>query len=252
MYSLSILVLVGLFLGCQDKSSESLELNTSIDIGEFIFEVEEAVGDRYNIRIVYSLRRQDGEKIDPRIEFGELDSSDGLRSVGTSVEYSLSEDGKTIWIVEECSSSDIYDNFAIHTVTLRDLTFSGDSSCDSIRGEWTAKFRVTIEEKYKELCEDEVKIQIPESDSYYYELTSIQLSERGIHMEMKVPEISEFIKWFNAYIILQDGSTVDLEMHHSIRGKKEPFTATAETMFDDVIEFGEMYALVICGHKIIV
>lgn len=125
---------------------------------------------------------------------------------------------------------------------------------DSIRGEWTAKFRETIDEEYKELCEDKVKIQIPESDNYYYELTSIQLSEWGIHMEMKIPDndMSEFMKWFDAYIVLQGGSTVDLEMHHSIRGKKEPFTATAETMFDDVIAFGDVYALVVCGHEIIV
>lgn len=254
LYFLLILVLLGSFFGCQDESSKSPVLNASINIEEFIFKVEEAVGDRYNIRIVYSLRRQDGEKIDPQIEFGELASSDGLRSLGASVAYSLSEDGKTIWIVEECSSSDIYDNSAIHTVTLRDLKFSGDSSRDSIRGEWTAKFRVTIDEEYKELCEDKVKIQIPDSNNYYYELTSIQFSEWGIHMEMKIPDndISEFMKWFDAYIVLQDGSTVDLEMHHSIRGKKEPFTATAETMFDDVIAFGDVYALVVCGHEIIV
>lgn len=162
---LALLVLPGLCVGCQNKSSESLELITSINIEEYIFEVEEAVGDRYNIRIYYSLRRQDGEKIDSQIEFGHLDSSDGLRSAGTSIEYNLSDDGKTIWIIEECSSSDIYDNSSVHTVTLRDLNFRDDSSRDPIEGEWTATFRVTIDEEYKELCSDEVKIQIPESEN---------------------------------------------------------------------------------------
>lgn len=252
LYLLSLFVLVGLFFGCQDESSKSLELNTSICIGEYIFEVEEAIGDRYNIRICYSLRRQDGEKIDPNIEFGDLNSSDRLRSVGKSIEYNLSEDGKTIWIVEECSSSDIYESSAIHTVSLRDLQFGDDSGCDPIQGEWTAKFKVTIDEEYKELCMDEIKIHITESDSYYYELTNIQLSERGIHMEMKVPNNREFIEWFNAYMVLTDGSTIDLEMHHSIRGKKEPFTATAETMFDDVIEIEAVHSLVICGQEILV
>lgn len=241
------MLLASLYAGCQDESSKSPNLYPSIDIEEYIFSVEEAVGDRYNIRVRYSLRRQDGKKIDPQIEFGDLDSSDGLRSVGTSIEYSLSEDGKTIWIVEECSSSDIYDNSSIHTVTLRDLIFSGR---EPMQGEWTAKFRVTIDEEYKELCEDEVKIQIPESDGYYYELTSIQISEMGIHMEMKVPNNSEFIEWFDAYIVLKDGSIVDLEMHHSIHGTKGPFCATAETMFEDVIEFDELYSLVICDQEI--
>ncbi len=248
---MAFLILASLCIGCQEDHCGSPELKPSVNIEDYVFSVEDAVGDRYNIRVCYSLRRRDGEMIDPKIEFGYLDSSDVLRSAGSSIAYSLSEDGRTIWIVEETSSSNKYDNSSVHTVVLRDLTFGDDSNRDPIEGEWKATFKVEIDEDYRELCKDKLKIQIPESRSYYYELTSIQISAMGIHMEMKVPRnTEEFIKWFDAYLVLQDGSVVDLEMHHSIRGKKEPFNATAETMFEKVVELEDISYVIVCNQKI--
>lgn len=256
IYSLicAIMVAAGLSFIHHEMNSCTQPVNPIVNIGEYIFCVEEAVGDRYNVRIRYSLKRHDGNEINPHIQFGSIKSSDGLRSLGGTIEYSLSEDRKTIWIEEEQSSSDQYHSKSIRTVTLEKLTFGENSNIEPIEGTWSASYRIQIDEEYTELLEDGLEIKIPENESHYYLLSSIQLSVLGIHMEMKVPynDIQKFANQFEAYLLLKNGSVIDLDLHHSIRGNKAPFDATGETMFKESVELDEVQSLIVCGFEILV
>lgn len=251
---LAYALLVTIFLcGCSVVNSDMYAINDTVCIDNYIFCVEEAVGDRYNVRVRYSLKRQDGSEIDPEVHFGLLRSDDGLRSVGGNVQYSLSDDKKTIWIEEERSSSRKFDGNAIHTVTLEKLLFGEGSTLKPIEGKWSATYRVQIHEDYTELLADELKVRALDEKNYYL-ISSIQISQMGVHMEMKIPNnnINEFADSFEANLILQDGAIIELELHHSIRGKNAPFYATGETMFGKSIKLDELYAIVVCGQEILI
>ena len=140
--------------------------NPAVDIDAYTFCVEEAMGDRYNIQVRYALRRQDGAQIDPTIEFDSLESSDGLRSFGESIEYRLSEDGKTIWILEEQSSPQKYDSQKVHTVILKNLRFGEQDNQEVIEGTWTVSYTVQIDANYTELIDQSIHVQIPEINSW--------------------------------------------------------------------------------------
>ena len=238
----------------QDDRRSQKPVNLTVSIEEYTFCVEEAVGDSYNVRVLYSLKRRDGEEINPQIQFGSLKSSDGLRTLAGSVEYRLSEDRKTIWIEERQSSSQKYDSETIHTVTLKDLTFGENNPFEPIEGTWEASYRIQINEGHTELIDNNVKIQNSENKNYYYQVSSIQLSDMGIHMEMKIPDndITYLSDHFEAYLAMEDGSIIDLDLHLSIRGKKAPFEAYAGAVVDEEFVLGELYAVVVCGHEIII
>lgn len=253
-HRLFLLVLLVFVLLCGCAADWDVQaVDSTVDIGDYVFCVEEATGDRYNVRVSYSIKRRDGGDINPNIRFGLLTSDDGLRSAGGTIRYSLSDDKKTIWIVQEQSSSQKFDCDTVHTVVLEDLIFGEDSVTESVEGKWSATYKIQINDDYTELITDELKIQILDGNTEYL-LSSVQLSTMGIHMEMEVPNNGkdDFIDHFDAYLIRQDGKCIELEFHHSIRRGKTHYHATAEAMFKEIIEKDDLYAIVICGQEILV
>ena len=131
---------------------------------------------------------------------------------------------------------------------------------DSVVQEWFEyngepyTFRLQINEDYIELLDHDLNIQSQEDENYYIRLSSIQLSEMGIHMMMELPEndIHRFLDRFHSALVLKDGTVIDLELHHSIRGKKAPFRASGEELFDETIALNEIHAVVICGQEVLV
>ena len=238
--------------GCYKAEEPVLNENSSIDIGDYVFCVEEAVGDRYNVRVLYSLKRQDGKDIAPEARFESFVISGGSQNFGGTTTYTLSENGKIIWIEEVRSSSQKLDSNDVYTVDLENLTFGEDSTLEPIKGKWSVTYRIQINEDYTELITKKLKLQ--ETDDNYYLLSSIQLTNMGIHMEMEVQEnnIEKLADHFVVYVIMEDGTSIDLELHLSIQGGKTPYHATAESMFNEMIDFDELYAIVVCGQEIII
>lgn len=232
----------------------SKTVDLTVDIDEYVFCVEEAVGDSYNVRILYSLKRRDGGEINPQIRFGSLQTDGGLRSLAGSVMYRVDEDKKTIWIEEEQSSYQQYNDQTIHTVVLENLTFGESDSLEPIEGTWYASYKIQIDQDHIELIDDPVKIQDSQDKDYYYRLSDIQISNRGIYMEMKIPDndIYYFADHFQSYLVMKNGETIDLDLHLSIRGKRAPFKAYATAGLDEMFELDDLYCVVVCGHEILV
>lgn len=250
----AIILVAALYAAYSEFAARLEPAIPTVNIGEYIFCVEDAIGDSYNVRIHYSLKRQDGEEINPEIRFGSLSSSDGLRTLSGSIEYSLSEDGKTIWIEEEKTSPQKYDSKTLHTVTLNNLTFGDDSVLEPIEGTWYASFRIQVNEEHLELLGNEIEILDHENNNYY-RISSIQISDMGIHIEMRISDndINHFMDRSNLYLVMKNGTIVnDLDLHRSIRGKNAPFKAVIGTRFDEPPALDLLYAIVICGHEIIV
>lgn len=253
--SLLCLILLIISCGWLVMKNRPLPLEQIVYIGDYVFSVEEAIGDQHNVRVRYSLKRADGKKIEPTAEFDSLHSSDGFRSLGGSLQYSLSEDGKTIWIEEEQSSAQKYSSQSIFTVTLENLRFEENINLETIEGTWAASFRIQVDEAFKELIQHDLKISFPKDEAYFCKLTSIQLSPLGVHMEMKLPDnnIDRLADNFKASLVMKNGSVIELGLHHSIRGngRNNLFDASGETIFDEPVKLDEVHAINVCGQEIL-
>ena len=249
-YRLLTIVLLILFFtqGCHSPAASPPDMTGKINIGDYVFCIEEAVADQYNARIRCSLRRGDGAKIAPDARFESFEVNDNGSSSGGTVKYTLSDDGKIIWIDIAQSGSGRLDD--VCTVTLRNLTFGEDGALKPVNGKWETSYRMQTEEE-TELSADDLKLQTADN-SGSYQLSSVQISKVGVHMEMKIPQndIVDFANQVEAHLFLNDGTVIELELHHSIRGKKAPFQATAEAVFGEPIKLDELYAIVVCGREI--
>lgn len=251
---LCILICACFFLcSCQTSTVNQSDVLSKLNIGEYVFCVEQAFGDRHNIKVLYSLKRQDGSTIDPEVRFDSLISDAGV-SFGGGVHYNLSDDGKIMWIEEEQSSGQEYKNGRLCSVTLKDLLLGEKNDLGTIDGIWSVSYRLQIDEEYTELLDHNIQITINEHDNYYYELSSIQLSALGIHMDMLIPDydVHTLTECFSVDLIMKDGAVIDLELHHSIRGKQAPFFATGETMFKTAVALNEIHSIVICGQPVFI
>lgn len=244
-----ILLLSTILEACQGTFNPSLE---KVHINDYVLCVDEAIGDQYNVRIRYSLKRQDGANIDPTAHFKSITNCDLKRSFGGGIQYSLSDDEKTIWIEEEMSSFQKYDSDELHTASFENLSFGCGDNLSTIEGTWSVSFKIIITESYEELLQHELTVPISEDEGFYAQVSTIQLSALGIHMELKLPDndIDRLTKGFNTFLLLKNGSLIEMELHHSIRGERSPFFASCEGMFKEPLVLDEVKAIIVCGLEI--
>ena len=245
----AVLLLFTAMGACQRTFNPTLE---KVYINDYVLCVDEAIGDQYNVRIRYSLKRQDGAKIDPTTHFKSITNCDLKRSFGGVIQYSLSDDEKTIWIEEEMSSFQKYDSDELHTASFENLTFGYGDNLSTIEGIWSVSFKTKITESYTELLQHELTVPISEAEGVYAQVSTIQLSTLGIHMEMKLPDndINRLANGFTASLLMKNGSLIEVELHHSIRGKGSPFFASGEGMFKKPMNLEDVGAIIICGMEI--
>lgn len=245
-----LLTAVLLLTGCHRSPSDA-----PILIGDYVFQVEQATGDLHNVRIRYSLRRQDGGEVSPDLRFGSLVAQAPRHSFGGGVSYHLDPDKKTLWIDETQSSGQPYNSRSLCDVTLEDLTFGEGSGLEPIKGTWHAYFRMDIHKAYTELLREPISLQIPETEDYTCTVSSIQLSPYGIHMNMKVSDsdIHKLAGKIQVTLEFQDGTLIRLPgLHNSVRGKQNASScpATAETLFDNVVDPEDISAVIVCDQRI--
>ena len=214
-----IFLLVITFLLVSLANSCHAELCTELlipetTIGEYILRVESAQGDLHNVRILYSITRQDGANINPTARFSSFTVHDTKRSFGGGIRYFPSEDGKSIQIEETRSSSQTYDSKETHTVTFENLIFDKDSGSDPIIGNWQVSFKIQVEEEYIDLLETVTMIQPSEVENLNYQLSSIQLSSMGIHIKMSLPDndINRLTNTFKTSLLFKNGSISNLNL----------------------------------------
>lgn len=250
LFALFICTVLFLYGNYRSKTTTQSVTDT-INIGEYVFHVEEALSDGYNTRVRYSLRRQDNCKMVP-MRFNSLCSHNELNTHGGNVQYCLSADGRTVWIEEMWSSAQKAKHNAIHTVVLNNLTFGDESDSETVEGTWVASYEVQTIADYIQPPVKGMQIQLSGGDSYSLQLRNVQISDVGIHVKMETPDydITNLANHFQAHLVMKDGTVTELEFQHSIHGKKAPFIATGGAVFHKAIALTQIYALVICGKEI--
>ena len=224
-------------------------------LDDYVFRVEESVGDSYNLRTRYSLRRVDGEPIEPDLRFESTENSAFGGNSSRICAYRLSEDGKTLWMDEEISSSQRQKDGKRHIITLENLVRSDEENPVVLEFRRMVSYRANLTDEIRKFGNLPWDIQNSEMETY--RISHIQLSRFGLHMEMKTPKpkLSEEKHFpdLTVSLLMQDGTVQPLEnLHFGSRGNSESrrYDATCETMFDAPISLDDVRSLLVCGQPI--
>lgn len=240
------------FAGCQMLHADINTNYAVLTISDYVLRIVSATGDRHNMNIRYSLQHKNGSPIDPETHFETL-SSMPRQSAGGHVSYSVSDDGTCIWIDEQWSSASSQKEGQHYTLSLKNLVLGQDQSGDAIQGEWTMAFQADLVDKTIELLPEKINVETAKQP---FQLSSIQLSPVGLHIEMLVPDadIQKMADGFFITIVSRDGKVVSLpDMAQSVNGAKRKdgcYSASCQLSFPETMALSNIRDVVICGQAI--
>lgn len=240
------------FAGCQLLHAHIGAHSAALTISDYVLRIVSATGDRHNMNIRYSLQHKNGSPIDPETHFESL-SSMPRQNAGGHVSYSVSDDGTCIWIDEQWSSASSQKEGQHYTLTLKNLVLGQEQSGDDIQGEWTMAFQADLVDEIIELLHDKINNDTAKQP---FQLSSIQLSPVGLHIEMLVPDadIQKMADGFSITIVSRDGRIISLpDRTQSINGAKQRdgcYSASCQLSFPEAMALSNIRDVVICGQAI--
>ena len=256
-------LLAPLYGGAQTEIVDSIGIpvGASTTVEGYTLTADAVIGDRYNIAIVYTLTREDGEPMPEGVMFADQSNSVQRGSGGGSTSYERSEDGLSLRIVEDWTSSIgflfrrnanvVFENLEIYDKESDEWTVL-------VEGKWELNFTI----RYKDAT---VKVPVDDltvigTEGYEYQIHEIFLSPLGIHMELTAPNtldkedpLSHLMPDFTVSVLLTDDTIV--EMGYGNRGgggdvSDETLDAHYGNTFKKPIPLDTIAGLIICDQTL--
>lgn len=246
-------------------------VGASVSVNGYTLTAEAVVGDRYNIAVVYTLTRDDGQPIPDGTHFRDRDSNAlelplfGGNGGGAATTEPDEMRPDCLHIVERWSSAAPL-LWRGYEVTARDLVVF-DQETESYEtvaeGEWTLKFTLRYEDATVTLPVNSLTVTGTEGKEYT--LQNVELSPVGIHIDLLAPNEPHSVDnpsgpgwplpdFEGNYLRLSDGTTVDLDRNRSMGGggseDAPAIKAHYGVFFDQPIDLSEVEAVVLCGTEI--
>ncbi|MCI2105774.1 MAG: DUF4179 domain-containing protein [Intestinimonas sp.] len=231
-------------------------VDASVSADGYTLTADAIIGDRYNVAIVYTLSRDDGEAIPDGIYFAgwETDIMFAASAGGSLQVVRNEEHPDQIHLVESWSRS-IPLIGRVATVSFSDLSLSSTTGEDDIllaQGPW----KLTYTLRYKDST---VKVPVHDlsvNDEFgeEYTIKKILLSPIGLHLEIIAPvpermgKDNVLMQNFHVSLLLSDGTNIALEANAGGSYTMGNKTADAHyaAMFDTPISLEEIEALILC------
>lgn len=272
-------LLMPLYGGAQTELVDSIgvPLNASTTANGYILTADAVIGDRYNVAVVYSLRREDGGPMPNRIQFSYWDSGFtkflnpfGGGGGGGSLSFDLSPDRTTLKITEQWSSSGRLFLFGrrCHTI-FRDLEVWDPETHETtplLEGTWELEFTIRYEDTTRTDRVDDLEVVNSQGDKFT--VHRVELSPFGVNIRLTVPNPSYGLpelpgnaseaeilarspKQFEFALKLKDGTVIPVEGGGGSHGKTdEPtFRGDFHAMFDQPVPLEQIEALLFCGTE---
>ena len=162
-------------------------VDASVTVNGYTLTADAVIGDRYNIAIVYTLTRDDGQPIPENVSFDSYSNAyHNFSSGGGSWQYCRDGDlpDNQLRIVERWTSSAVLPFFRGIHVVFEDLEFLDPQS-----GKWSTLAEGTWELRFTARYGD-TTISVPSEDinvpGTKFQIYKILLSPLGIHMDLKL------------------------------------------------------------------
>lgn len=271
-------LLIPLYGGTQTELVDSIgvPLNASTTVNGYTLTADAVIGDRYNIAVVYTLCREDGEPMPEGIRFANWDSwftktpNPFGGGGGGYLRFDLSEDRTSLKITEQWSSSGRLFLFRRKATT----TFMGleiwdketGTFTDLQEGTWELNFTIRYKDTTRNLRLDD--LQVVSSQGHKFTVHRVQLSPFGVNIRLTVPnpnygkpELTEDAseeeirsrspRQFEFGLRLKDGTVIPIEGGGGSHGSLEEETLKGDfhAMFDQPIPLEQIEALIFCGTE---
>lgn len=253
-------LLAPLYGGAQTEIADKIGVPIGAEtiVGDYKLTADAVIGDRYSFAIVYSLTRVDGKALEPNLCFQSHSNSYRTGSGGGVLSHELSDDGLTLYVVEQWTSGSNFLRRNASVCFSNLVKYTGDDYEMIQEGNWNLDFVIRYEDSSKEISVKPFKVTDPSGDQY--EIRGIVISPVGIHFDMTSPNnynIDE--NWMPPYvdfelsIIMEDDKIIEInDRSMGSRGDYDSTTHEADfgAFFDVPIELDKIKALEICGKTI--
>lgn len=246
-------------------------------VAGYTLSADAVIGDRYNIAIVYTLRRADGGELpeglrfeNPRGTFLSPITFFGGGSGGGSVGQTMSADRKTLKIVEQRGYSGriILFQRKVTAVFSNLVIWDREAGTKTMwqEGSWNLSFTVRYRDTTKKIRVDDLNVTNSTGD--HFTVHRVEISPFGVHLKLTVPNpsygkellregaseeeiISRSPKQFEFALKLNDGTVVETEGGGSASGSMDKPThkGTYRAMWDEPIPLENISALIFCGTE---
>lgn len=236
-------------------------VGASATVGDYVLTAEAVIGDKYNLAIVYSLTKQNGEVLEDDLAFSTYSNS-LHRNGGASYSRVFSEDKTKLSIVEKWTGTDDLMWRRKASVSFSDLIVKDPMDGTRMRtvqeGTWDLQFTLRYEDTSKEV---EIKpFSAVDTDGISYQIEKILISPVGIHIDMRVPNLyldgegeEPYFTKFTVSLVLKSGEMVTVK-NNSLRQhgdlKALSLDASYSALFETPIDISDIQELIVCDTTI--
>lgn len=266
-------LLMPLYGGAQTELVDSvgIPVNATATVNGYTLTANAVVGDRYNVGLTYTLRRDDGAALPEDLHFDFLENTIWRGGGGGWYNFKLSDDRTTLTVTQSISSNNPITSLLRRkvTVTFQDLvTGSRDDGTLKViqEGSWELNFALRYEDTTTTIRPGDLVVHNTDGDQFT--VHKIQLSPFGIHMKLTVPNAhyglplltepspqeereKRYPKQFQLSLRLTDGTLLPIEGGTGSGGSMDKPThkGTYRAMFDQPIPLHTIAALVLCDTE---
>lgn len=232
-------------------------IGASASADGYILTAEAMVGDRYNVAVIYTLKREDGQPITDNLYFQdwETDILSGTGGGGSLYPISDEENPGQITFVELWSGTrSLFGRYV--TVSFSNLSiYDGEEDHIIADGPWELNYTVRYKDSTTSVPVD--PLQVVTEEERTYQVNEILLSPIGIHMQgiyfdpvwgeqNTLKDLKVSIRKKNGEIITFENAGGGCSFAQNAPSAKIHF----EAMFQEPVPLDEMESLIICNAEI--
>ncbi len=236
-------------------------IGASTTVGDYVLTAEAVIGDKYNLAIVYSLTKQNGEVLEDDLAFSTYSNS-LHRNGGASYSRVFSEDKTKLSIIEKWTGTDDLMWNRKASISFSDLVVKDPTDGTLLRtvqeGTWDLQFTLRYEDTSKKV---EIEpFSVVDTDGISYQIETILISPVGIHIDMNVPNMyldgegeEPYFREFTVSLVLKSGEMVTVN-NNSLRQhgdmKALSLDASYSALFETPIDISDIQELIVCDTTI--
>ena len=266
-------LLMPLYGGAQTELVDSvgIPINATATVNGYTLSADAVIGDRYNIGITYTLRRDDGAALPEDLHFDFIQQTLLRGGGGGWYSQKLSDDRTVMTVTQSLSSNNAITSFFRRSVTVsfQDLvTGSRDDGSFTViqEGTWELNFAARYEDTTTTIPVKDLVVHNSSGDQFT--VHKIHLSPFGINIKLTVPNagygkplltegatkeeiLAHNPRQFQLSLRLTNGRLLPIEGGIGSGGSMDDPThkGTYRAMFDQPIPLHTIAALVLCDTE---
>ena len=239
-----------------DEIGKPIGVSDSAD--GYIITADAVIGDRYNVAVVYTLKREDGQPITDKLYFEDWKTNMIGNSSGSGSFYSVVDENNPneISFIESWSASTpLFGRYVTATFSNLSIYREGEDGTVIAEGPWELHY--TLRYKDSTISVLAKKINVTDDAGKEYQINKILLSTIGLHIQGIIFDPvwgqEDMLDHFKVSIRKVDGTVIDMQntsKGYSFAQNDTSADIRFEAMFPRPIQTSEIEAVIVCGMEV--